>query len=178
VVALMVLEHQTRMTNLLTRLAADARAALNPQPVPATPPRKGPARPDADAVRTSANELVDYLLFVDEAPLGGRVRGTGGFAEKFSAGGRADKKGRSLRQLDLEQRLMRYPCSYMIESDAFDRLPTVAKNLVYERMWAILSGRERGAPYTRLSLEFRRSRNRAVFADFRGHTDNFWHLSR
>jgi hypothetical protein len=30
-------------------------------------------------------------------------------------------------------------------------------DLVYERMWAILSGRERGAPYTRLSLDDRRT---------------------
>ena len=136
-VALMVLEHQTRMTNLLVRLASDARSAPK-------------------ALRDTVNEFVDYLLFVDEAPLG-RIRGSTAFAEKFSSGGRLDRKGRSLRQLDLEQRLMRYPCSYMINSDAFDRLPRLAKDLVYERMWAILSGRERGAPYTRLSLDDRRA---------------------
>src|SRR2546426_4361928 len=136
-VALMVLEHQTRMTNLLVRLASDARSAPK-------------------ALRDTVNEFVDYLLFVDEAPLG-RIRGSTAFAEKFSSGGRPDRKGRSLRQLDLEQRLMRYPCSYMINTDAFDRLPRLAKDLVYERMWAILSGRERGAPYTRLSLDDRRA---------------------
>ena len=136
-VALMVLEHQTRMTNLLVRLASDARSAPK-------------------ALRDTVNEFVDYLLFVDEAPLG-RIRGSTSFAEKFASGGRPDRKGRSLRQLDLEQRLMRYPCSYMINTDAFDRLPRLAKDLVYERMWAILSGRERGAPYTRLSLDDRRA---------------------
>jgi len=136
-VALLVLEHQTRMTNLLVRLASDARSAPK-------------------ALRDTVNEFVDYLLFVDEAPLG-RIRGSTPFAEKFASGGRQDRKGRSLRQLDLEQRLMRYPCSYMINTDAFDRLPRPAKDLVYERMWAILSGRERGAPYTRLSLDDRRA---------------------
>jgi len=136
-VALLVLEHQTRMTNLLVRLASDARAAPK-------------------ALRDTVNEFVDYLLFLDEAPLG-RIRGSTPFAEKFASGGRQDRKGRSLRQLDLEQRLMRYPCSYMINTDAFDRLPRPAKDLVYERMWAILSGRERGAPYTRLSLDDRRA---------------------
>ena len=136
-VALLVLEHQTRMTNLLVRLSSEARSAPK-------------------ALRDTVNEFVDYLLFVDEAPLG-RIRGSTSFAEKFASGGRPDRKGRSLRQLDLEQRLLRYPCSYMIYADAFDRLPGVAKDLVYERMWAILSGRERGAPYTRLSLDDRRA---------------------
>lgn len=54
--------------------------------------------------------------------------------------GPRDSKGRSLRDLDLTRRLMRYPCSYMIYTDAFDRLPAAAKALVYERMWQILSG--------------------------------------
>jgi len=45
----------------------------------------------------------------------------------------------------------------MINTEAFDHLPRTAMDLVYERMWAILSGRERGAPYTRLSLDDRRT---------------------
>lgn len=156
VVALMVLEHQTRMTNLLARLASDARAALRPEPAQAPLPRKGPGRSDPNTLRETVNDFVDYLLFVDEAPLG-RIRGSTTFAEKFSAGGRLDRKGRSLRQLALDERLMRYPCSYMINTEAFDHLPRTAMDLVYERMWAILSGRERGAPYTRLSLDDRRT---------------------
>ena len=46
-------------------------------------------------------ELVDYLLFVDEAPLG-VVKGTSGFAEWFSGQGPKDERGRSLRELKLE----------------------------------------------------------------------------
>ena len=66
---------------------------------------------------------MDYLLFIDEAPLPGPVHGTSGFAEKFAAKGPFDRRGRSLRQLDLRTRLLRYPCSYMIYSQAFDSLP-------------------------------------------------------
>jgi hypothetical protein len=44
-------------------------------------------------------------------------------------------RGRALRQLELDSRLMRYPCSYMIESDAFDALPAIAKQHVYQRLW-------------------------------------------
>jgi hypothetical protein len=103
---------------------------------------------DEAAVR----ELVDYMLFVDEAPLGGKVEGASGFAEKFTARGLRDSRGRSLRQFDLERRMMRYPCSYMIYSAAFEGLPAVAKDAVYQRMWRILSGAEKDPRYARLSL--------------------------
>ena len=67
--------------------------------------------------------LLEYLLFRDEAPLKGPVKGTSAFAKEFQQGGPRDSKGRSLGQLDLHQRLLRYPCSYLIYSEAFDALP-------------------------------------------------------
>jgi len=51
---------------------------------------------------------------------------------------------------------MRYPCSYMIYSDAFEGLPAAAKDAVYERLWQVLSGREKGGVYAKLSLADRR----------------------
>ena len=88
----------------------------------------------------NADELADALLFADEPPLPSPIRGSSGFAEKFSSAGPRDHKGRSLRDFDLERRLMRYPCSYMIYSEAFDALPSGVKEAVYRRMWLILSG--------------------------------------
>ena len=64
------------------------------------------------------NELVDYLLFVDEAPFPGPIQGSSGFAGKFSGAGPRDHLGRSLRDFDLQRRLMRYPCSYMIYTES------------------------------------------------------------
>ena len=87
-----------------------------------------------------AEEVVDYLLFVDEAPLPDKTTGSAGFAEKFAAMGPRDDKGRSLRDLDLERRLFTYRCSYMIYSPAFDALPSPARDLVYRRVWQILAG--------------------------------------
>jgi len=52
---------------------------------------------------------------------------------------------------------MRYPCSYLIYSAAFDALPPVARDAVYKCMWQILSGAEKQAPYARLSLADRRA---------------------
>ena len=139
IVSLMVLEHQTRMTNLLTYMSWESRVA-------ASDPR---AKADLAAI---ARDVVDYLLFVDEAPLAGKVEGASGFAEMFSAQGPRDRKGRSLREFDLERRLMRYPCSYMIYSPAFNALPPAAREAVYRRLWAVLSGADAGPLYSRLTL--------------------------
>ena len=94
-----------------------------------------------------ATEVVDYLLFVDEAPLADRIQGTSTFAQRFAAIGPRDAKGRSLHELDLTRRLLRYPCSYQIYSDAFEALPPSAKDPIYRRMWQVLSGDERGERY-------------------------------
>jgi hypothetical protein len=150
VVALMVLEHQSRMTNLLTRVGWETRVAA-PPPAVALQRSTGPSRLPA-RVLDAVVDLVDYLLFVDEPPLAAPVAGSSGFTRRFSEMGPNDPHGRSLRQLDLGRRLFRYPCSYMIYAPAFDALPTQAKEAIYERLWAILSGAERGREYARLSL--------------------------
>jgi len=159
IVALMVLAHQTHMTNLLTRVGWEARvAAYDAQgaaPSLLTPPAVAGAVPAG--VREAVHDLIDYLLFVDEAPLLGVIEGSSGFAEKFAAEGPRDTKGRSLRQFDLARRMMKYPCSYMIYTAAFDELPPIAKDEVYRRLWQILSGRDKDRPYARLSLADRKA---------------------
>jgi hypothetical protein len=160
VVALMILEHQATMTNLLTRVGWEARIAeYKPTSVrPSTPLGPGPEPGRApDALNDAVVELVDYLLFVDEAPLPAGMRGSSGLATAFSARGPRDAKGRSLRDLDLQSRLLKYPCSYMVHSPAFDALSDKAKTAVYERMWRVLSGQVAGEPYTRLSRADRRA---------------------
>jgi hypothetical protein len=148
VVALMALNHQTRMVNLLTRLGWQSRIAAHDGA------KKGVLPPH---VRDTANELVDYMLFVDEAPLPSPVRGLSSFAKDFPTKGPRDSKGRSLRDLDLTRRLLRYPCSYMIYTEAFDALPRAALAMVYERMWAILSGKATDTEYAKISAADRRA---------------------
>lgn len=145
VAALMVFEHQAHMMNLITRTGWEARLAANGDPR------------QAARVEDAAADLVDYLLFVYEAPLTSPVHGTSGFAERFAALGPADGQGRSLRQLDLNHRLLKYPCSYMIYSQAFDAMPPLAKDAVYRRLWRVLSGQEHGEPYSHLTLPDRRA---------------------
>jgi hypothetical protein len=136
VAALMVFDHQMHMANLITRIGWDTRAGMG-------------------KLEDEAREFVDYLLFVDEAPLPGKLDGK--FAEVFARNAIRDSKGRSLRDLDLQKRLLRYPCSYMIYSDAFDALPADAKDAIYKRMRQVLSGSEKGKKYARLSVADRRA---------------------
>lgn len=147
IAALMVFGHQMHMMNLLTLVGWETRIALSERAA-------GPAL--ARRLRPVVNEFVDYLLFVEETPLPQPVQGTSGFKAWFEAQGPRDHRGRSLRQLDLADRLTRYPCSYMIYSEAFDALPLEAKRAIYARMWRILSGEERLPRYKRLSLARRK----------------------
>jgi hypothetical protein len=146
IASLLVLSHQVHMTNLLTRAGWEARAA---DPTLHAPFVAAPGEMDRIAQMMSgiAAEVVNYLLFVDEAPLADRIRGSSDFARRFSSIGPRDVKGRTLHELDLTRRLMKYPCSYLIDSAAFDALPSAAKDPIYRRMWEVLSGQERGERY-------------------------------
>jgi hypothetical protein len=141
-VALLVIEHQAKMLNLMTRVGWEARIG---------------EKESGRTLDQAAAELVDYLLFVDEADLPGPITGTSRFAETFAAQGPRDGRGRSLRDLDLQTRLLRYPCSYLIYSAPFDNMPANAKIAVYARLWEILSGQERDVRYSVLSAADRRA---------------------
>lgn len=146
IVAHLVFTHQVGMTNLLTRASWQARVA---DPALHAPFVAAPGEEERIALMMTgvASEVVDHLLFVDEAPLTAPVRGQSGFAERFSAIGPRDRQGRSLHELDLNRRLMKYPCSYLIYSPAFDALPARAKGPIYQRLWDVLSGAVRDSRY-------------------------------
>ena len=85
-------------------------------------------------LHAALRETVDYLLFVDEAKLRAPVRGVSNFSKSFSLGGVRDRRGRSLRELDLQTRLFKYRCSYMIYSPAFDALAPEVRAEVFKRI--------------------------------------------
>lgn len=145
--ALLMLDHRNHMTNLLVRLGWQARVEDHPGAAGGRPARGG----DGPTLEDTAAEVVDYLLFVDEAPLPPGIVSTSGFAEVYSSQGPFDGRGRSLRRLDLEERLLRHPCSPLVYSAAFDALPARALDAVYRRMWTVLSGAAAEPRYARLS---------------------------
>lgn len=140
IVALMVLEHQCHMHNLLTRAAYETRQALmmqaamdeNTTQLNETSQRR---------IEQAGEAVLRYMLFADELYLSDPVVGTSGFAEKFQQAGPRDRQGRSLRELDMGKYLFRYPCSYMIYSDAFEALPGPMKDYLYRRLHEVLTGK-------------------------------------
>jgi hypothetical protein len=91
------------------------------------------------------------MLFVGEASLSDAIAGTSGFAAEFVSQGPRDEQGRSLRQLDLTERLFRYPCSYLIYSQAFEALPELTKKYIYGRLRDVLGGQDRNEEFAHLS---------------------------
>jgi len=138
VVALMTLEHQTRMTNLMIRMGWDARRGI-----------------PADKLNPEIEEMLTYMLFADEAPLKAPVKGVSTFTETFPQRGPRDPKGRSLRDFDLKTRMFRYPLSYMIYSAAFDGMPDQVRERVYQRLFEILTGKDTSKTFANLSAEDR-----------------------
>jgi hypothetical protein len=147
IAALMVFDHQMRAINLLTRLNWEARVAHH----------ESGSELSTAVVRTLIDELADYLLFVGEVPPPAGLVPRVGFAQAFAASGPRDSRGRSLRELDLERRLLRYPCSYMIHSAAFEHLPPPIKTAVYRRLAAILTARDAQPRYSHLSADDRQA---------------------
>ena len=141
-IALMVLEHQTLVHNSLTKANFAARHALHYE-AELNRSLGEPASHRFDStkhrIQGAGDDLVEALLLSGEAKLVAPIRGTSGYAEKFSQQGPRDGQGRSLRALDLEQRLFKYPCSYLIYSQAFDELPREMLDYVWQRLWDVLS---------------------------------------
>lgn len=151
-VALLVLEHQTRMANLMVRIGWDARITQY----------GGKLAVPRDRLNAEIDEMVAYMLFGDEDPLRAPVAGVSTFSKTFPQRGPRDKQGRSLRDFDLKTRLFRYPLSYMIYSPAFDGMPAAVRERVYRRLYDILSGQDAsksvgGLSLTHLSADDRRA---------------------
>ena len=144
IVSLLVLEHQTGMQNLLTRASYRVRRALHLRAATNRALNRPADRPDEATrrvIRDAATQILEYLLFKHEVRLPSPVRGASAFAQEFPRSGPRDPKGRSLRDLDLRTRLFRYPCSYLIYSEAFDALPVAVRDRVYSGLWRVLEGR-------------------------------------
>jgi hypothetical protein len=160
IVALMMLEHQTLVHNRITKANFEARSALHYQAEinrSLGEPVDKRWESVTHRIQSAGDSLVEALLLVDEAKLSAEIKGTSGFAEEFLRRGPRDSKGRSLRDLNLKERMFKYPCSYLIYSTSFDALPDEMRAYVWQRMWDLLSGKSNDAKYDHLSAEDRRA---------------------
>lgn len=159
-VALLVLAHQTYVHNLITSAGYEARKALHDEAIltAAVDGFEGKHLPTTlGRVERATEPLVRGMLFVREAPFPGLVEGTTDFARDFAARGPHDSTGRSLRELDLERRLFRYPLSFLIYSQSFDALPDIVKDRVYVRLGEVLTGADESPEFAPLSMADRKA---------------------
>jgi len=162
IVALLVLEHQVRMHNLLTMADYETRYALAElRDKPSPPGGLGDITLDSPGpeqrIALAGETLLEYMLFRNEAPLKGPVKGTSSFASDFQRCGPHATGARSLRQFDLHKRLFRYPCSFLIYSEQFDGLPPEMKNYLWRRLAEILNGHDTSPTYAALPPDDRRA---------------------
>ena len=151
IVALMVLEHQCTMHNLLTKAGMEYRRLSYLQR--AIDQDADLEAADGMAVKVaadSAEEILRYMLFCDESDLGDGVEGGEAFQKMFEARGPATADGDSLRELRLYGRLFKTRCSYMIHSPSFDHLPDPVRNRVLTRLWEVVEGRDESGEFAHL----------------------------
>ena len=141
IVALMTLEHQVGVTNRLNATIFQYNRLR----------RDGFTDSEWTHLDGEIDDLVGYMLFVDEAPLNGPVKGVSPFTQTFPRRGPRDKDGRSLRDFDLQKRIFRYPLSYMVYSSLFDGLPEQVRERVYRRLYDVLTGTVKSPKYGGLS---------------------------
>jgi len=164
IVALMTLEHQVGATNRINALSVQYRRT-----------ERAGLIGDAEWKHLDAeiDDLVGYLLFVDEAPLRDRVTGSSTFARTFAARGPRDRLGRSLRDFDLVTRTFRYPLSFMVYSDQFDAMPSPVRTRVYQRLHDVLTGADTSPKYAALSAGDREA-VLEILADTKARLAEYW----
>ncbi|MEP4076951.1 hypothetical protein [Haloferula sp.] len=162
VVALVVIEHQCKMHNLITAASHRYRRAhfLSTVINPDENPDDGQAGQIADRM---AEEVVDELLFKDEADLGEGLEGDEAFQREFGMAYPRTKAGDSLADFKLYQRIFKNRCSYMVYSEAFRAMPPRVKSAVVKRLRRALSDDdEEIAPHIKRS---ERERIRAILEE-------------
>lgn len=161
IVALMVLEHQCRLHNLLNAAALQYRRAhfLTRAIDPAADPDAGTAGRVADG---AADKIVGCLFFQDEADPGEGIEGGEAFQKAFIARYPRTRDGESLADFHLYGRLFKNRCSYMVYSPAFRDLPPRVKSAVLGKMKAVLAGEHAAIGWLK---ESERKRISAILAE-------------
>lgn len=143
--SLLVHDHQTHMHNYFTRVGFEARQNIA---------MYGHIR----YLRNQVNALLRYLLFTEEVPFPSPLTPPNqDFIAAFQKDARKDRKGRSLRDFDLQTHLFKYPCSFLIESDGFQKMPEVVRSDILKKLWEILTGQNEEPAFANLSAESRRA---------------------
>jgi hypothetical protein len=160
IVALLVLEHQTAMQNTLARASLDCRRMLAYQKNLQVELKEQVTEWLAyDSVKhvfaAAAQQVVDDLLFKDEALLPPRIEGSAAFQAAFCLEAPQADDGSSLKDLQLAGHLFKNRCSYLIYSDCFRTLPAELKRRVHSRLVRALDTATPDSRYDYIPVEER-----------------------
>ena len=144
IVALLVMQHQIEVQNVMTRVNWNYQQRLAEN-----------AQLQDGELEELARPLLDALLMANEAELGDSIEGVSGYSDYFQSLGPEDEQGRSLRDLDLQERVFTYPLSYLIYSDAFQSLPQALLRHLKTALHDILSGAQDHPDYPYLDARLR-----------------------
>jgi hypothetical protein len=154
IVALMVLQHQSQMHNAIASANYETRQAVHQTEQMNELLEREPDHLSETAQRrinSAAERVLKHLLMCDEFTLTDKITGSSQFTADFQKLGEQDHRGRSLRDFDLQTRVFRYPCSYLIHSDAFDGLPDLVRKIILEKLADVLTGKDTREEYRHLS---------------------------
>ncbi len=140
--ALLLHDHQTHMHNYITRLHMEGQQRIS---------EYGHVR----YLDTQVRAFLRYLLFTEEVPLPSKLEAAAEFQAHFQKAAKRDSRGRSLRDLDLQTRLFKYPCSFLIDSEPFRKLPALVRQKILDRLHSVLLGEDSHADFAGLPAEDR-----------------------
>jgi len=160
IVALMVFEHQLAMQNAIVQANFRCRRMMDYQRK-LQHDLKEPITDDPtyDSVKSvfksSANDVLDALLFKDEASLPDGIKGSADFQRAFRANAKTVKGAGSLKDLSLHGHLFVNRCSYLIYSESFLALPKLLKERIYDGLDKALRSKTPDERYSYLDTDER-----------------------
>jgi hypothetical protein len=139
IVALLVFEQQLTIQNTLTRASLNSRRMLDYQKkLQIALKTRVTEELEYDSVKSvfdhTAQDVVDDLLFKDEARLPVGLQGSPDFQKAFLSAATKTKDGKSLKDFDLHGHLFQNRCSYLIYSETFRNLPIPLKQRICARL--------------------------------------------
>ena len=143
VVALMVLEHQAGVHNVLVEANLTTQATLyrhaEMKKAFGEPVNSSLSETNERILDRMAEKVLHEMLYVDEIEVPGGIEGSATFQRAFKANARKSADGRSLKDFRLYGRLMKYRCSHLIYSEAFEDLPEAMRSRILDKLHSILT---------------------------------------
>jgi hypothetical protein len=143
VVALMTLEHQVGMHNVMVEANLTTRSTLHRHREMQKAFGESPNAPLSDTnqriLNNVAERVLEQMLYADELAVPGGIEGGPAFQSAFSENRVKSEDGRSLKDFRLYERLMKYRCSHLIYSEAFAHLPDEIRTIILDTLRGILT---------------------------------------